>query len=70
MEYVAYEYFTKKFTRITKDSEETVTLDAGDVRAYSIYPIIDGEYINFGDSSRYIGIGARETKKVLLSEIL
>ncbi|MBE6625647.1 MAG: hypothetical protein E7628_00480 [Ruminococcaceae bacterium] len=69
-EYVAYEYFTKKYTRITADSEEAVTLGAGDVRAYSIYPIIDGEYINFGDSSRYIGIGARETKKVLLSEIL
>ncbi|MBR5252436.1 MAG: hypothetical protein IKV39_01005 [Clostridia bacterium] len=69
-EYVAYEYFTKKFTRIAKDSTETVSLGAGDVRAYSIYPIIDGEYINFGDCTRYIGIGARETKRVNLSEIL
>ncbi len=69
-EYVAYEYFTKKYTRITSDSEETVMLAAGDVRAYSVYPIIDGEYIMLGDNTRYIGIGARETKKVLLSEIL
>lgn len=69
-EYVAYEYFTKKFTRITSETEENVTLDAGDVRAYSIYPIIDGEYIMFGDDSRYIGIGARETKKVYLKDIL
>lgn len=69
-EYVAYEYFTKKFTRITADSEETVTLAEGDVRAYSIYPIIDGEYIMFGDDTRYIGIGARELKKVYLKDIL
>ena len=69
VEYVAYEYFTKKYTRITADSEETVTLAPGDVRAYSIYPIIDGEYIMLGDNSRYVGIGARETKKALLSEI-
>ncbi len=70
VEYVAYEYFTKKYTRITADSEETVTLAPGDVRAYSIYPIIDGEYIMLGDNSRYVGIGARETKKTLLSAIL
>ncbi len=69
-EYVAYEYFTKKFTRITSDIEETVTLSAGDVRAYSIYPIIDGEYIMLGDNTRYIGIGAREPKKVKLSDIM
>jgi len=72
-EYVAYEYFTKKYTRITKDSEETVALAVGDVHAYSIYPICtdeSGEYINLGDTTRYIGIGARETKRVYLSEIM
>ncbi len=72
-EYVAYEYFTKKYTRITCDTEETVTLTGDDVRAYSLYPICkdeNGEYIMHGDKSRYIGIGAREKTKIYLAEIL
>lgn len=72
-EYVAYEYFTKKFIRINGSTEETVTLSSDDVRAYSIYPILTdegGEYIELGEISRYIGIGSREKKKVYVKDIL
>lgn len=72
-EYVAYEYFTKKFTRITANTEETLTLTSDDVRAYSIYPIMaddGGEYIELGETTRYIGVGSREKSKVYVTDIL
>jgi hypothetical protein len=38
-EYIAYEYFTKKFTRVHFASEETLTLEADGVRCWSLYPV-------------------------------
>jgi len=72
-EYVAYEYFTKKYTRITAESEETLTLSSDDVRAYSLYPIMadeSGEYIELGETTRYIGIGSRVKKKVYVKNLM
>lgn len=70
--YVAYEYFTKKFTRLRADYNIDVDLKPGDCRAYSIYPLhrdSEGEYILLGDCSRYIGIGAPKLEKKYFSQV-
>lgn len=72
-EYIAYEYFTKQYKRITAASCETVTLDVDKVLSYSIYPIEndgEGEYIMMGGTDRYVGIGAHGKKKVAVKDIL
>lgn len=72
-EYIAYEYFTKQYKRITAASSETVALDADGVLSYSIYPIEndgEGEYILMGSTDRYVGIGVREKKRVAVKDIL
>ena len=80
VEYVAYEYFTKKFTRVHFASEESLTLEADGVRCWSLYPIYhDGAideadpdknaYVLLGEVERYTGIGSREKKKVTLTEL-
>lgn len=58
-EYVAYEYFTKKFINV--DFENGVELDTSSdfVACYSIYPVKeeDGKkYIELGDTDRYVSI--------------
>ena len=79
-EYIAYEYFTKKFTRVHFASEETLTLEADGVRCWSLYPVYrDGEvdeadpdgnaYILLGETDRYTGIGSREKRKVTLADL-
>ena len=78
-EYVAYEYFTKKFSRVHFASEETLTLGADGVRCWSLYPVyreaVDeadpdkDAYILLGETERYTGIGSREKKKVTLAEL-
>ncbi|MBE6615639.1 MAG: hypothetical protein E7631_10100 [Ruminococcaceae bacterium] len=72
-EYVAYEYFTKTFTEVSGKTEISLTLQAEDVRCWSLYPVCEenGEkYILFGDPGRYTGIGVPDKRKVLLDEIL
>ncbi len=72
-EYVAYEYFTKTWSRVRFDSEETVTLPVDGVRCWSLYPVIrnqsNDEYILLGETDRYTGIGSREKKKVTVGEL-
>ena len=72
-QYVAYEYFTKKFSLVTADSEETVTMNKGEVKAYSLYPVTgegDEAYIELGECDRYFGIASAEKNKVLVNEII
>ena len=72
-EYIAYEYFTKKFTRVNKDTVIDASLDVAGVLSYSLYPIMngdDGEYIVLGDCDRYVGIATKEKKTVYVSELV
>ncbi len=73
-EYVAYEYFSGKFTRVNFSSEIDENLASDEVRAYSLYPVKcedDGEtlYIEAGDTSRYFGIASKNKKKTTLAEL-
>lgn len=72
-EYVAYEYFTKKYSRVRFDTEEKISIEKDNVLSYSLYPIItegESEYILLGNTDRYIGIGVPEKTKVDLKDIL
>ncbi len=71
-EYVAYEYFSKKFTRINKNSVEAVKLDRDGCAVWSLYPVRkdeDGEYIMLGDTSKYVPIASKKKTKVKLCEL-
>ena len=71
--YAAYEYFTKEFRLVQADTEIELTLQADDVRCWSLYPVQgegDERYILLGDVTRYVGIGVPEKRKVMLQEIL
>ena len=76
-EYVAYEYFSKKFTRICSFEDETLTLPKDGVAVWSIYPVIrpdedsdEGAYIELGDVTKYVPIASDKKVKTLVSEIL
>ena len=72
-EYIAYEYFTKKFTRVSKNTVINTSLDVDGVLSYSLYPIEadeNGEYIILGDCDRYIGIATKDKKKVYVKELI
>ena len=72
-EYIAYEYFTKKFTRVNKDTVINAKLDVAGVLSYSLYPIAsdeNGEYIILGDCDRYVGIASKEKKTVLVKDVI
>lgn len=58
-EYMAYEYFSRAFTRVTRETTLPVTLPADGVAVYSLYPIkrdAEGEYILMGDCTKYVPI--------------
>ncbi len=72
-EYVAYEYFSKKFTRICSFSETELTLPKDGVAVWSIYPVRGEEndaYIELGDCSKYVPIAGTKTAKRLVSELV
>ena len=71
-EYVAYEYFTQRFSRVNAGTECKVSLDKGETRAYSLFPIEKdelGEYIMFGDITRYFPAASRHKTRIALCEI-
>ncbi len=72
-EYIAYEYFTKKYSKISASTTESLTLTNDDVRCYSLYPIIkenNEEYILMGATDHYTGIASTEKTKILVKDIL
>jgi hypothetical protein len=76
-EYVAYEYFSKTFTRINAFEDTEITLPGDGVAVWSIYPIVhpdedtdEGAYILLGDTERYVSIAAKDKKKVRITDIL
>jgi len=72
-DYVAYEYFSKKFSLVNVKTSETVTMAKGEVMAYSLYPVMgegDDRYIMLGECDRYFGIASAARKKVFLKDIV
>ena len=76
-EYVAYEYFTKKFLRICFFEDTALTLPKDGVAVWSIYPVEhpvedsdEGAYIMLGDTSKYVPIASKHRKKTALTDIL
>lgn len=72
--YVAYEYFTKTFIRVSCYEDIDVTLPRDGVAVWSIYPILrDGddeeEYILLGDTEKYVPIASEYKVKKLVSEL-
>jgi len=71
-EYIAYEYFSKKFTRVNKDTAISVTLERDGCAVWSLYPISsdeNGEYAMVGDTAKYVPIASKKKKKVYISEL-
>lgn len=71
--YVSYEYFSKKYTAVTAESIENITLPMDGTAVYSIYPVAfdaEGEYIMAGPESKYAGSGSVNKKKIYLKEIM
>ena len=70
--YIAYEYFTKKFTRITADTEVDLTLPKNGIAVWSIYPVLEEsgeEYILLGDTSKYVPIASAHKTRKAVSEL-
>ena len=76
-EYVAYEFFSKKFTRICSFEDVQLTLPKDGVAVWSIYPVTypdpdspDNAYINLGDTNKYVPIASTHKRKTLVCDIL
>ena len=72
-EYVAYEYFTKKYLRIKKNDSLPFDLEAKGIAAFSIYPVKadenGDEYVMMGSTEKYIPIASKNKIKVSLGDI-
>lgn len=72
-EYVAYEYFTKKYFRIKKNDSLPFDLEAKGIAAFSIYPVKadenKDEYVMMGSTEKYIPIASKNKIKVSLGDI-
>ena len=72
-EYVAYEFFTKEYKRIDKNTTLTFLMDYDSTRVWSIYPIQneDGEEVIYmGSTQKYAPIASKNKTRVLVSDIL
>lgn len=58
-DYMAYEYFSRSFTRVNKGTKQSVTLPADGVAIFSVYPVkqdAEGEFVLMGDRAKYVPI--------------
>ncbi|MBQ8510011.1 MAG: alpha-galactosidase [Clostridia bacterium] len=76
-EYIAYEYFSKTFTRINYFEDTELTLPRDGVTVWSIYPITkpdedsdEGAYIMLGDTGKYVPIASKYKVKTFIKDIL
>ena len=72
-DYVAYEYFTKKYTRVKSTDSLVSSLAPDKVAAYSIYPIYDWdgeEYIMLGDTDKIFPIASKHKSYTAVMDIL
>jgi len=72
-EYIAYEYFGKRFQRVNYNSAIDIELDVGQNVIFSFYPIEKddgGEYVMLGNTNKLLGIASKYKKKTYLCDIL
>ncbi len=72
-DYLAYEYFSKKFTRVNFYEDTDVTLPCDGVAVYSLYPIEktdDGEFVMLGDTTKYVPIASKHKVKTNVADLL
>lgn len=72
-EYVAYEYFTKKFQRVTANTSVSLTLPENGVAVWSVYPVehdSNGDYIMLGNTEKYVPIASKNKTKTYLENIM
>ena len=72
-EYIAYEYFTKTFARVSAETKISLSLGKNEVRAYSLFPIkkdADGEFVLLGDTERYFPAATPAKRKTSVSELI
>ena len=77
--YVAYEYFTKKYTLVNNYDDIDFTLAGKGVAVWSLYPIVvphadeddfgTDAYIMMGSTDKYVPIASKNKTKVLLCDI-
>ncbi len=75
-EYIAYEYFTKKFTRVSFFEDTELTLGRDGAAVWSIYPIKkpvadsdEGAYILLGDTTKYVPIASEHKTLTMLADL-
>lgn len=69
--YIAYEYFTKKWVDLAKESRIGLTLPKDGLAMFSIYPVKnDGEeYAMVGNTEKYLPIASKFLARKLLREL-
>ena len=72
-EYVAYEYFSKAYTRVNAYEDTEVTLPRDGVAVWSLYPIEvgedGGEYVTVGAEEKYVPIAQKRRKRVTVESL-
>ena len=71
--YVAYDYFSGTFTKVTAKDEISVTLESDGTSVYCLYPIFTEngeEYIMLGSRDKYVPIASKNKVKTTLADIL
>jgi len=78
-EYIAYEYFSKTYTRVNAYEDTKVTLERDGVAVWSLYPIQvdddetlpeeEAEYVLIGSAEKYVPIAQRRLTRVTVSAL-
>ena len=64
-DYIAYEYFSRRFTRVGRDTVIPVSVDHDETMVFTFFPIRrkDGEeYVTLGDLTKYVSAGTDESR--------
>ena len=72
-DYIAFEYFTGKYSRVNVESELQFDFEPDGFAAYSIYPIKKdemGEYVMMGDTTKYISIAHPDKVRRSVAELV
>ena len=74
-EYIAYEYFSKTYTRVNAFEDLEVTLPRDGVAVWSLYPIEvdedeEREYITVGDGDKYVPIASQFKQRVCVDDLM
>ena len=72
-EYIAYEYFSKTYTRVNAFEDTEITLPRDGVAVWSLYPIeVDEdevEYVRIGSPDKYVPIAQENRTRITVSSL-